>query len=174
MSPDRSGAFTTHIKPAHGWRDVPASSNAIETLRRIPAARTEGRGVPVLFSGRSGPGKLVAAEVIAADLAVDVLRVDLRAVVGKYIGETEKNLDLVFADAAASGAVLFFDEADALFGKRSNVKDAHDRYANLDIGNLLQRIEAYPGIAVLATNQRQNIDQVFIRRLKFVVDFDLE
>ena len=128
--------------------------------------------MPVLFTGRSSADRLSAAEVIASELGVGVLHVDLRAVAGKYVGETEKNLDVVFTDAANTGAILFFDEADALFGKRSGVNDSHDRYANIDVDALLQRIEAYPGIAILTTNRSQNIDEPFRRRMRFVVDFD--
>jgi SpoVK/Ycf46/Vps4 family AAA+-type ATPase len=130
--------------------------------------------MPVLFTGRSSHDRLTAAEAIASDLGVDILRVDLRAVAGKYVGETEKNLDVVFTEAADTGAILFFDEADPLFGKRSRVKDSHDRYANVDVDALLHRIESYPGIAILATNLRQDIDQAFIRRMTFVVDLDAE
>lgn len=151
-----------------------ASKDTIAQLRCIAAARAAGQPVPVMFAGGSGSGKLDAAEAIAGDLAVDVLRVDLRTLAGKYIGETEKNLDRLFAGAAATGAILFFDEADPLFGTRSDVKDSHDRYANLDVASLLQRIETYSGIAILATNRRENIDQAFIRRMKFVVDFEGE
>ena len=174
MSRQPSGPFATRVTPARGWQAVTAPKDAIAQLRRIAAARAAGQPVPVMFAGGAGPGKLIAAEVIAGDLAVDVLRVDLRALDSKYIGETEKHLDLLFADAAATGAVLFFDEADPLFGKRSKVEDSHDRYANLDVGFLLQRIETYPGIAILATNRRENIDQAFMRRMKFVVAFEGE
>jgi SpoVK/Ycf46/Vps4 family AAA+-type ATPase len=130
-----------------------------------------GRGLNALFAGPSGTGKTMAAEVIASDLALDLYKIDLSAVVSKYIGETEKNLSRVFAEAEHSNAILFFDEADALFGKRSDVRDAHDRYANIEIAYLLQRMEEYEGITVLATNLRQNIDEAFTRRIRFIVEF---
>jgi SpoVK/Ycf46/Vps4 family AAA+-type ATPase len=127
--------------------------------------------VAVLFVGPSGTGKTMAAEVLAASLRLDLFRVDLSQVVSKYIGETEKNLRRIFEAAEASGAILLFDEADALFGKRSEVKDSHDRYANLEISYLLQRMEAYRGLAVLTTNLKNALDPAFLRRLRFVVDF---
>jgi SpoVK/Ycf46/Vps4 family AAA+-type ATPase len=113
----------------------------------------------------------LAAQVLGTDLGLDLHCVDLSQVTSKYIGETEKNLDLVFAEAQAAGAVLFFDEADALFGKRSEVSDAHDRYANLEISYLLQRMEQHRGMVVLATNLRQNLDDAFTRRIRFLVEF---
>ena len=134
-----------------------------------PSAR--GLGVSVLFAGPSGTGKTLAAEVLANTLALDLYRIDLSQVVSKYIGETEKNLRRVFAAAAASGAVLLFDEADALFGKRSEVRDSHDRYANVEISYLLQAMESYRGLAVLTTNMRSALDSAFLRRLRFVVSF---
>jgi hypothetical protein len=130
-----------------------------------------GRGVAALFSGPSGTGKTMAAQAIASALDTDAYVVDLSRVVSKYIGETEKNLGAVFEDAERSGAVLVFDEADALFGKRSEIKDAHDRYANIEVAYLLQRMEAFSGLAVLTTNYRQNLDPAFVRRLRFIVDF---
>lgn len=130
-----------------------------------------GLGISVLFAGDSGTGKTMAAEVIANELALNLYRIDLSAVVSKYIGETEKNLRRVFDAAEDGGAILFFDEADALFGKRSEVKDSHDRYANIEINYLLQRMEAYQGLAVLATNRKGALDPAFMRRLRFVVNF---
>jgi SpoVK/Ycf46/Vps4 family AAA+-type ATPase len=124
-----------------------------------------------LFHGPSGTGKTLAALAIARELDVQVFRVDLSQVVSKYIGETEKNLAAVFAEAEQSGAVLLFDEADALFGKRSDVRDSHDRYANVEVSYLVQRIEAFGGLAILMTNARQNIDEDFMRGLRFVVEF---
>ena len=132
-------------------------------------ARTQ--GLKVLFAGESGTGKTMAAQVLAAELGLDLFRVDLATVVSKYIGETEKNLERIFTAADGSNAILFFDEADALFGKRSEVSDSHDRYANIEVAYLLQRMELYPGAAILATNFKRNIDDAFIRRLDFVVDF---
>jgi SpoVK/Ycf46/Vps4 family AAA+-type ATPase len=125
----------------------------------------------VLFAGESGTGKTMAAQVLAAELGLDLFRVDLATVVSKYIGETEKNLERIFTAADGSNAILFFDEADALFGKRSEVSDSHDRYANIEVAYLLQRMELYPGAVILATNFKRNIDDAFIRRLDFVVDF---
>lgn len=130
-----------------------------------------GLGINALFSGTSGTGKTMAAEVIANSLRLNLYRIDLSAVVSKYIGETEKNLRRLFDAAEDGGAILFFDEADALFGKRSEVKDSHDRYANIEINYLLQRIEAYRGLAILATNLRSALDTAFLRRLRFVVTF---
>jgi len=130
-----------------------------------------GLGISVLFTGAGGSGKTMAAAVLARELQLDLYRVDLSAVFSKYIGETEKNLDRLFAAAADSGAILLFDEADELFGKRSDVSDSHDRYANLDINYLLQRLENYEGLAVLATNFRTHIDPAFLRRFRFVVTF---
>ena len=130
-----------------------------------------GKGLNILFSGPPGSGKTMAAEVIANEIGLEVYKIDVSQVVSKYIGETEKNLEEVFTEAETSNAILFFDEADALFGKRSEVKDAHDRYANVEIGYLLQRMEEYAGIVILATNLNQNIDEAFLRRLHFNVTF---
>jgi hypothetical protein len=130
-----------------------------------------GRGVTALFFGPSGTGKTMAALGIAQKLGVQVLRLDLSKVVSKYIGDTEKNIDQVFTDAQRSGAAILIDEAEALLGKRSEIKDAHDRYANIEVAYLLQRMEAYEGLAVLTTNLRQNIDPAFLRRLRFIIDF---
>jgi len=130
-----------------------------------------GRGLSALFCGPPGTGKTMAAQVIAGELGLDLYRIDLSQVVSKYIGETEKNLRHVFDEAEATHAILFFDEADALFGKRSEVKDAHDRYANIEVGYLLQKMEEFEGIAILATNVRRNLDEAFVRRLRFIVEF---
>jgi hypothetical protein len=132
---------------------------------------TRGNGVTALFAGQSGTGKSLAAEIIAHELDLTLYRVDLSGVVSKYIGETERNLRRVFDAADEGGVLLLFDEADALFGKRSDVKDSHDRYANIEVNYLLQRMEDYAGIAILTTNQRHAIDQAFMRRLRFVVNF---
>ena len=132
---------------------------------------SRGLGISALFAGTSGTGKTMAAEVLAADLQLDLYRIDLSQVVSKYIGETEKNLRRVFDAAEEGGAILLFDEADALFGKRSEVKDSHDRYANIEVGYLLQRMEAYRGLAILTTNMRSALDTAFLRRLRFVVEF---
>jgi SpoVK/Ycf46/Vps4 family AAA+-type ATPase len=135
-------------------------------------ARTMNRGfgISALFSGESGTGKTMAAEVIANDLQLNLYRIDLSAVVSKYIGETEKNLRKLFDAAERGGAILFFDEADALFGKRTEVKDSHDRYANIEINYLLQRMEAFSGLAILATNMKSALDPAFSRRLRFIVN----
>ncbi len=130
-----------------------------------------GFGISALFGGESGTGKTMAAEVIANELHLNLYRIDLSAVVSKYIGETEKNLRRVFDAAEDGGVILFFDEADALFGKRSEVKDSHDRYANIEVNYLLQRMEAYGGLAILATNMKTALDQAFVRRLRFIVNF---
>jgi MoxR-like ATPase len=130
-----------------------------------------GQGLTALFAGESGTGKTLAAEAIANDVELDLYRVDLATLVSKYIGETEKNLKRLFDAAEASGAVLLFDEADALFGKRSEVKDSHDRYANIEVAYLLQRIEAYRGLAILTTNMKSALDRAFLRRVRFVVNF---
>ncbi len=130
-----------------------------------------GKGLNILFSGPSGTGKTMASEIIANELSLDFYKIDLSCVVSKYIGETEKNLSGIFKEAEAANAVLFFDEADALFGKRSEVKDAHDRYANIEINYLLQKMEEHKGIVILATNFRKNIDEAFTRRMHFLLDF---
>src|SRR5262249_35465191 len=135
------------------------------------ARSSRGPGISALFAGPSGTGKTMAAEVLAGELRLDLYRIDLSSVVSKYIGETEKNLRRIFDAAEEGGAVLLFDEADALFGKRSEVKDSHDRYANIEVGYLLQRMEAYRGLAVLTTNLKNSLDPAFLRRIRFVVQF---
>jgi hypothetical protein len=175
------------IEACHSWDDLVLPADEIRQLREIAdqvAARarvyqawgfgarlSRGRGITALFAGPSGTGKTLAAEILAGHLRLDLFRVDLAGVVSKYIGETEKNLRRIFDSAEKSGAVLFFDEADALFGKRSEVKDSHDRYANIEINYLLQRMEDYRGMAILATNVKQHLDDAFLRRLRFLVDF---
>ncbi len=169
------------------WQDIVLPETEERTLRQIAdqvAQRSRvydewgfrqkmnrGLGISALFAGESGTGKTMAAEVIANNLQLDLYRIDLSSVVSKYIGETEKNLRKLFDAAEDGGAILFFDEADALFGKRSEVKDSHDRYANIEINYLLQRMEAYRGLAILATNMKNALDQAFMRRLRFVVSF---
>jgi hypothetical protein len=169
------------------WDDLVLPSAPLETLRQLAAHLRQrvrvyqdwgfgdrahrGLGVSALFSGESGTGKTLAAEVVAGALNLDLYRIDLSSVVSKYIGETEKNLRRVFDAAEDSGAILLFDEADALFGKRSEVKDSHDRYANIEISYLLQRMEAYRGLAVLTTNLKNALDRAFQRRLRYVVHF---
>jgi AAA+ superfamily predicted ATPase len=169
------------------WADIvlPAAQlNILQTIAQHLRQRTRvyddwgfaeqsnrGLGLSALFSGPSGTGKTLAAEILANELRLDLFRIDLSAVVSKYIGETEKNLRRVFDAAEEGGAVLLFDEADALFGKRSEVKDSHDRYANVEISYLLQRMEAYRGLAILTTNMKEALDPAFLRRLRFIVQF---
>jgi SpoVK/Ycf46/Vps4 family AAA+-type ATPase len=130
-----------------------------------------GLGISALFAGASGTGKTMAAEVLARELRLDLYRIDLSAVISKYIGETEKNLRRVFDAAELGGVILLFDEADALFGKRTEVKDSHDRHANVEVSYLLQRMESYRGLSVLTTNLKSSLDQAFLRRIRFVVQF---
>lgn len=181
------GDLADRVEPYAGWADlvVPEGIAALlQDLTRHARHRSavyddwgfsgrsdRGFGVTALFAGESGTGKTMAAEVVARDLGLDLYRIELSAVVSKYIGETEKNLRRVFDAAEAGGAVLLFDEADALFGKRSEVKDSHDRYANLEVAYLLQRMEHYRGVAILTTNLRSNVDRAFLRRLRFVLQF---
>jgi len=183
----RLDALAQRIDPRAGWNDIVLPEAQRSTLRRIAAhvrhrlrvyhdwgfaaKSARGLGISALFAGESGTGKTMAAEVLAKALELELYRIDLSAVVSKYIGETEKNLRQVFDAAEESGAILLFDEADALFGKRSEVKDSHDRYANIEISYLLQRMEAYRGLAILTTNQRSALDSAFQRRLRFVVQF---
>jgi SpoVK/Ycf46/Vps4 family AAA+-type ATPase len=132
-----------------------------------------GLGLSCLFAGPPGTGKTFAAQCLAGALGLNLYRIDLASVVSKYIGETEKNLRAVFDEADRTDAVLFFDEADALFGKRSEVKDAHDRYANIEVGYLLSRLESFEGVSILTTNLRSHIDPAFVRRLSFILDFPM-
>ena len=180
-------ALTRRIEPVYRWDDLVLPGESVAQLREIcrrtglrervlgdwgfGSKLSRGRGTAVLFAGPPGTGKTMAAEVVAGDLGLDLFTIDLSAVVSKYIGETEKNLERIFSAAEDADAILFFDEADALFGKRSDVRDAHDRYANIEVAYLLQRMEQYEGIAILATNLRQHLDDAFTRRLAFVVDF---
>ena len=175
------------VKPFYRWQDIVLPPDQLEQIREISnQARFRhivygewgfdrklslGKGLNALFSGPPGTGKTMAAEVIGNELGLDLYKIDLSQVVSKYIGETEKNLHQVFLEAQSSSAILFFDEADALFGKRSEIKDAHDRYANIEIGYLLQKMEEYSGIAILATNLRQNLDEAFVRRMQFIIEF---
>ncbi len=175
------------IRPVATWNELVLPDAQLRTLRAIAmhvrqrtrvhddwgfATRTsQGLGIAALFTGASGTGKTMAAEVLANELRLDIYRIDLSQVVSKYIGETEKNLRRVFDAAEAGGAILLFDEADALFGKRSEVKDSHDRYANIEVSYLLQRMESYRGLAILTTNLKNALDDAFLRRLRFVVQF---
>jgi hypothetical protein len=183
----RLGKLAKRMYPRYTWDDLILPPDRIVQLREITARvryayivngewgfgrrAKAAPGVTVLFAGESGTGKTLAAEILANDLGLLLYKIDLSSVVSKYIGETEKNLSAIFEEAHASNAVLFFDEADALFGKRSEVKDAHDRYANLEVAFLLQQLESYEGLAILATNLRQNLDEAFTRRLGFLIDF---
>lgn len=187
QSNHKLGLLATKINAMYTWEDLVLPSDQTSQLREISnQARLRhivygtwgfdrklslGKGLNVLFTGPPGTGKTMAAEVIATDLQLEIYKIDLSQVVSKYIGETEKNLDGIFTEAQSSNAILFFDEADALFGKRSEVRDAHDRYANIEIGYLLQKMEEYDGIAVLATNVRQNMDEAFVRRIHSIVEF---
>ncbi|MBC9208858.1 ATP-binding protein [Roseomonas aerophila] len=183
----RLEGLAERLSPEAGWDDL-ILPPAQEALLREIAGQVRGRaavledwgfrarlrrglGVAALFSGPSGTGKTLAAEVLANALELDLVRIDLSAVVSKYIGETEKNLRRIFDAAETGGAVLLFDEADALFGKRTEVKDSHDRYANIEVSYLLQRMETYRGLAILTSNMKEALDLAFLRRLAFVVDF---
>jgi hypothetical protein len=175
------------LEPKARWDDIVLPQEAKDLLHQIAdqvrqrnkvydswgfrEKLNRGLGINALFTGDSGTGKSMAAEVIANELHLKLYRIDLSGVVSKYIGETEKNLRRLFDAAEDGGIILFFDEADALFGKRSEVKDSHDRYANIEINYLLQRMEAYNGLAILATNMKNALDEAFMRRLRFVVNF---
>ncbi|WP_432742690.1 ATP-binding protein [Streptomyces sp. JH002] len=177
------------IEPSVTWDDLVLPADALTQLHELAARARHrdqvlgtwsmrpgggrGRGVSALFAGDSGTGKTMSAEVIAADLGLDLYTVDLATVIDKYVGETEKNLERIFTEAAGINGVLLFDEADAIFGKRSEVKDAHDRYANVESAYLLQRMESFDGLAILSTNLRANLDDAFTRRLDLVIDFPL-
>jgi hypothetical protein len=181
------GGYAQRLEPKAGWDDLVLGEDELRMLRAIAdqvrnrwrvyeewgfAEKTaRGLGLSALFSGESGVGKTLATEVLAHELQIDLYRTDLSAVVSKYIGETEKNLRQLFDAAEGSGALLLFDEADALFGKRTEVKEAHDRFANIQIDYLLQRMEAYHGLAVLSTNMRSAMDPAFLRRLRFIIEF---
>jgi hypothetical protein len=183
----RLDALGQRIDTAHVWDDLVLPDGETATLRLIAAQLRQrllvyeswgfaaksarGLGISALFAGPSGTGKTMGAEVLANELGLDLYRIDLSSVVSKYIGETEKNLRRVFDAAEDSGAVLLFDEADALFGKRSEVKDSHDRFANIEVSYLLQRMEVYRGLAILTTNMKSALDTAFLRRLRFVVQF---
>jgi hypothetical protein len=187
LSRPRLEGLARRIEPVATWADLVLSKAQLDTLRQVAAhvrqrARVHeawgfraksgrGLGISALFSGSSGTGKTMAAEVLANDLRLDLYRIDLSQVVSKYIGETEKNLQRVFDTAEQGGAILLFDEADALFGKRSEVRDSHDRYANVEISYLLQRMEDYDGLAILTTNMKEALDPAFMRRIRFVVQF---
>ena len=179
--------LATKITPRYRWEDIILPDDIHAILRELvntveyKAKVYEewgfgrkialGKGTNALFAGESGTGKTMAADIIANELGLDLYKIDLSTVISKYIGETEKNLGKIFHEAETSNAVLFFDEADALFGKRSEVKDSHDRHANVEVGYLLQRMEAFEGVVILATNLRANLDDAFTRRLHFIIEF---
>jgi SpoVK/Ycf46/Vps4 family AAA+-type ATPase len=175
------------IEPRHDWDDLVLPKDQVKQLHEMcdqikyrhivfdewgfDGKLSMGKGLNALFAGPSGTGKTMAAEVIAGDLGLDLYKIDLSTVMSKYVGETEKNLERIFSAAHNSNAILFFDEADALFGKRSEVKDAHDRYANVEISYLLQKMEEYDGLVILTSNLSQNMDEAFVRRMHFTVEF---
>ncbi|MGH2460734.1 MAG: ATP-binding protein, partial [Chloroflexota bacterium] len=177
------------LEPRYTWDDIVLPADGTAQLREICSraryqitvlekwgfGRKHARraGLTALFAGQPGTGKTMAAEIVGGVLGLELYRIDLAAVVSKYIGETEKNLETIFRAADQGDAVLLFDEADALFGKRSEVRDAHDRYANVEVAYLLQRLEAYDGLAILTTNLRGSMDEAFVRRLDFVLDFPM-
>jgi ATPase family associated with various cellular activities (AAA) len=177
------------IEPVVGWSDLVLPRPIVEQLHELTSrARhrdlvldawgmgrrsSKGRGITALFAGDSGTGKTMSAEVIAGELGLDLYVIDLSTVVDKYIGETEKNLDRVFSEADRVNGILLFDEADSIFGKRSEVKDARDRYANVEVAYLLQRMEQFDGMAILTTNLRANVDEAFVRRLDSIIDFPM-
>lgn len=184
---NRLDDLAQRIEPTATWKELVLPEAQRQLLREIAVhlrhrARVyedwgfaeksqRGLGISALFAGTSGTGKTMAAEVLARELRLDLYRIDLSSVVSKYIGETEKNLRRVFDAAEESGAILLFDEADALFGKRTEVKDSHDRYANIEVSYLLQRMESYRGLAILTTNMKNALDPAFLRRLRFIVQF---
>jgi SpoVK/Ycf46/Vps4 family AAA+-type ATPase len=175
------------IQPKYRWPDIVLPADRLQQLREIcnhvkyralvyqewgfDHKLSLGKGLNALFAGPSGTGKTMSAEIMAGELGLDLYKIDLSMVVSKYIGETEKNLARIFEEAETSNAILFFDEADALFGRRSEVRDSHDRYANIEIGYLLQKMEEYQGVVILATNFRKNMDDAFVRRMHFTVEF---
>jgi SpoVK/Ycf46/Vps4 family AAA+-type ATPase len=183
------GELTQKINPIFTWDDIVLPIDIKKHLKElcqqvenqnkvynewgVSKKLSRGLGLTVLFSGSSGTGKTMAAEVIANELNLDLYRIDLSSIVNKYIGETEKNLRKVFDEAEKSHAILFFDEADALFGKRTEIKDSHDRYANIEINYLLQKMEEYKGLCILATNMKKAIDKAFTRRIRIVIEFPI-
>jgi SpoVK/Ycf46/Vps4 family AAA+-type ATPase len=189
QSGQRFGSFARKVTARPAWDDLVLPGDRVQWLRvlcdharhrgtvfdrwgfdrKLPS----GKGLGLLFTGAPGTGKTLAASVIATELGLELYQIDLASVVSKWIGETEKHLGRIFDEAERGHSVLLFDEADALFGKRSEVHDAHDRYANLETSYLLQRMEAHEGIVILASNFRRNLDEAFVRRLRFIVEFPL-
>jgi AAA+ superfamily predicted ATPase len=186
-SNQKLSTLATKIQPRYRWQDIVLPPDTrqqlqemVNMVRQRPLVYGQwgfdrklalGKGLNALFAGESGTGKTMAADIMAGQLGLDLYKIDLSTLVSKYIGETEKNLNRIFTEAATSNAILFFDEADAIFGKRSEVKDSHDRYANIEISYLLQRMEAFDGVVILATNMRSNLDEAFTRRLHFIIEF---
>ena len=186
-SNQKLSTLATKIVPRYRWKDIilPRDTlaqlhEAVNTVKQRPTVYEQwgfgrkmamGKGLNALFAGEPGTGKTMSAEIIANELGLDMYKIDLSMVVSKYIGETEKNISKIFDEAATSNAILFFDEADSIFGKRSEVKDSHDRHANIEVSYLLQRMESFDGVVILATNLRSNIDEAFTRRLHFAIQF---
>ena len=186
-SNQRLATLATKIVPRYRWTDIVLPSDTrdqlaelMDTVIQRPQVYGQwgfgdklalGKGVNALFAGEPGTGKTMSADIIANELGLDLYKIDLSTVVDKYIGETEKNISKIFDEATTSNAILFFDEADTLFSKRSEVKDSHDRHANIQVGYLLQRMESFDGIVILATNLKANIDEAFMRRLHFAIEF---
>jgi SpoVK/Ycf46/Vps4 family AAA+-type ATPase len=187
QSSEKLNSMARKVVPGYGWDDIVLPDDVLRQLSEIcqrvvyrhrvlgdwgfGQKLSLGKGVNALFAGPSGTGKTMATEIVASELGLDLYKIDLSGVVSKYIGETERNLDRIFTAAEDANAILFFDEADALFGKRSEVRDSHDRYANIEISYLLQKMEEYEGLAILATNLKANLDEAFTRRLAFTVHF---
>ena len=188
-SNQRLSSLAVKINPHYRWEDIVLPKDTMEQLKEVcgfikyrgtvysdwgfEKKLSLGKGLNVLFSGPSGTGKTMAAEILAREIKLDLYKIDLSSIVSKYIGETEKNLNKIFKEAETSNSILFFDEADALFGKRSEVKDAHDRYANIETAYLLQKMEEHEGTVILASNFRKNMDDAFLRRLHFTIEFPL-
>ncbi|MGB1253450.1 MAG: ATP-binding protein [Candidatus Promineifilaceae bacterium] len=186
-SNQKLSTLATKIMPRYRWKDIVLPRDtlsqlreAVNTVKQRPTVYDKwgfgrkmamGKGLNALFAGEPGTGKTMSAEIIANELGLDMYKIDLSMVVSKYIGETEKNISKIFDEAATSNAILFFDEADSIFGKRSEVKDSHDRHANIEVSYLLQRMETFDGVVILATNLRSNIDEAFTRRLHFAIQF---
>jgi len=189
QSDQNLGKLASRVRGAHAWSDLILPPATLRQIKEVNAAirfrhqvysswgfdqrLVSGRGLKVLFSGSAGTGKTMTAGIIARDLGLDLYKIDLSGIVSKFIGETEKNLDRIFRASQSGNAILFFDEADALFGKRSEVKDAHDRYANIEVAYLLQKMEDHDGVVILATNLSKNMDDAFSRRMHYVVEFPL-
>ncbi|MBN2738532.1 MAG: ATP-binding protein [Spirochaetales bacterium] len=188
-SNQRLGRLAQRIRPKHRWKDIVLEKNIMEKLHELVKMFRHkhivynewqfsnklslGKGISALFFGEPGTGKTLAAEIIAAELGMDLYKIDISTIISKYIGETEKNLSRIFDEAEQANAILFFDEADAVFGKRTEVKDSHDRYSNIEVSYLLQRIDEYNGVVIMATNFSQNIDTAFERRLHYSINFPM-